>query len=155
VTVVPEFIWYPGVDGKVEREQFVLTCRRGFGFVHVEAYGRDLYVGWDTHVNAATWAEETLATGIDRATGRHVIAKRVVAAPLSPSEYDLTDASFLTEWLHTNVVALLRLKMAEHRIDQEIDFQIQRESRRGVLKQDADRGESPLRRAVARVKRVG
>ncbi len=132
-SVAPERIWYAGVDGKVEREQIVVSYRRAMAFVHVEAHGDDLYVGWDSHVNTGTWIEETLAAGIDRETGESVVAKKVVLGMQTPNEYDITDTSFLTEWLHTVVTKLVRLKMEEHRIDQQIDFVIQRGSREAVL----------------------
>ena len=132
-SVAPERIWYAGVDGKVEREQIVVGYRRALAFVHVEAHGDDLFVGWDSHVNTGTWVEQTLASGIDRETGEDVVAKRVVLGMQTPNEYDITDTSFLTEWLHAVVTKLVRLKMAEHRIDQEIDFVIQRGSRESVL----------------------
>ncbi|MFT5469628.1 MAG: hypothetical protein ACI8UO_004750 [Verrucomicrobiales bacterium] len=131
--IAPEKIWYPGVDGKVEREQIVVRFRRGLGFVHVESYGDDLYVGWDTHVNSGNWIEERLQVGRDKETQLNVSANRVVAGWQIPSEYDVTDAVFLTEWLHGVLTRVVKLKMEEQRIDQEIDFTIQRESRRGVL----------------------
>jgi len=132
-TVAPERIWYAGVDGKVEREQIVVGYRRALAFVHVEAHGDDLFVGWDSHVNTGTWVERTLASGIDRESGKYVVAKQVVLGTLTPNEYDVTDTSFVTEWLHTVATTLVRLKMEEHRIDQEIDFVIQRGSRDHVL----------------------
>ncbi len=135
-SVAPERIWYAGVDGKVEREQIVVGYRRAMAFVHVEAHGDDLYVGWDSHVNTGTWVEQTLASGIDRESGKHVVAKHVVIGTQAPNEYDITDTNFLTEWLHTVVTRNVRLKMEEHRIDQEIDFVIQRGSREAVLRGD-------------------
>ncbi|MGH7562448.1 MAG: hypothetical protein ACRENB_15680 [Gemmatimonadales bacterium] len=133
IQVEPERIWYRGVDGKVEREQLVCTFRRAIAFVHLEPYGDELYVGWDSHVNAATWVEQTLAQGVDRQSAKPVVANRVVPGWQSPNEYDITDVNFLTEWLHAAMVRVLRLKMEEQRIDQEIDFKIQRESRKAAL----------------------
>ena len=156
ISVAPEQIWYPGVDGKVEREQIVVRYRRAMAFVHVQAHGDDLYVGWDSHVNIGTWVEETLAAGIDRKTGKSVVAKRVAPGWQAPNEYDITDANFLTEWLHTQVVRSVRLRMEQHRIDQEIDFVIQRESRAGVLRGEEASTTPPARggRFGGRLKRV-
>jgi hypothetical protein len=154
VKVETEAIWYPGVDGKVEREQLVTAFRRAVAFVHVEPYGDDLYVGWDSHVNAGTWMEERIASGISRSSRLPVVANRVVAAWQTPNEYDLTDANFLTEWVHSHVVRVVRLKLDEHKIDQEIDFTIHRESRRDLLEEEErpDRGtKKPMRKKLERI----
>lgn len=133
IQIQQEHIWYPGVDGKVERQQVVCTFRRAIGFLHLEPYGNDLYVGWDSHVNCGTWVEETLARGVDRESGKLVVANRVVPGWQAPNEYDITDVNYMTEWLHAAIVRVVRLKIEEHRIDQEIDFTIQRESRKAAL----------------------
>ncbi|MDE2275358.1 MAG: hypothetical protein KGK09_03600 [Burkholderiales bacterium] len=133
VTVRGELIGYASVDGKVEREQHVIAFRRAVAFLHLEAYGKDLYVGWDSHVNAGIWREEDVARGLDRVSGRAVVARHVVQGWQQPNEYDLTDASFLTEWLHAALVGVVKQQLAEHRIDQDIDFTIQRESRAAAL----------------------
>jgi hypothetical protein len=133
VKIVVEKIWYPGVDGKVERRQIVSTYRRAIGYLHVEAYGDDLYVGWDTHVNAGTWVEQTIARGIDKRSGVYVVANRVVPGSQIPNEFDITDTNFLTEWIHATVVKIIRLKMEEHKIDEQIDFTVHRESRNEVF----------------------
>lgn len=142
ISVAPERIWYAGVDGKVEREQIVVRFRRAIGYVHIESYGEDLYVGWETYVNSGTWVEETLSRGIDRATGVYVVANRVIPGLQRPSEYDVNDVNFLTEWLHATVVRVIRLEMEELKIDQEIDFTIQRESRNAALGGDREARES-------------
>ncbi len=156
--VVPERIWYPGVDGKVEREQIVVRFQRGIGFVQIESYGEDLFVGWDTYVNAGTWVEETLSRGIDRATGAYAVAKRVVPGTLLPSEYDVHDGNFLTEWLHAAVVRTVRLAMEEAKIDQEVDFTIQR-GQRDVSSENGEPGTDTVRSAASRfasgLRRVG
>lgn len=159
IAVTIERIWYPGVDGKVERDQIVVRFRRAIGFVHVEPYGEDLYVGWDAHVNGGTWAEETLSRGVDKESGKLVVANRVVAGYQNSNEYDLTDVNFLTEWLHNTLTRVVRLKMEEHRIDQEIDFTIHRESRQFALEASKERGsaqkqESPGRTLLSRLRRV-
>lgn len=159
IFVAPEQIWYAGVDGKVEREQIVIRFRRAIGFVQIESYGEDLFVGWDTYVNSGTWIEETLSRGIDRVTGAYVAANRVVPGTQRPTEYDINDVNFLTEWLHAAVVRSVRLKMEELKIDQEIDFTIQRESRNAALSEGGtDRSHEPTS-AVSRfssgLRRVG
>ena len=158
IQVSPERIWYAGVDGKVEREQIVCTFRRAIGFVHLEPYGDDLYLGWDTHVNAGTWIEQTLTRGVDRKSGKLAVANRVVPGWQVPNEYDITDVNFLTEWLHGSVVRMLRLKMEEHKIDQEIDFTVQRESRKDALSAtqpgEADTASNTANRFTSKLRRI-
>jgi hypothetical protein len=154
--IANEHIWYPGVDGKVEREQLVLSYRRAVAFVHLERHGDDLYVAWDAHVNIGAWTESSLARGIDRETGKPVVANRVAPGLRLASEYDLADSSFLGEWLHANLTKVLKLSMEEHRIDQEIDFTVNRESRRDALGNQAQshpNAEKP-KRSGFRLKRV-
>jgi hypothetical protein len=134
VSMRPEWIGYASVDNKVEREQQVFTFRRAMAFVRLEAYGNDLYLGWDSHINAGIWVEQDLRHGVDRISGRPVVARRVVEGWHAPSEYDVSDASFVTEWLHACIVRVVKEELANYRIDQEIDFTIQRESRADALR---------------------
>jgi hypothetical protein len=134
VALRSEWIGYASVDSKIEREQLVASFRRAIAFLRLESYGRDLYLGWDSHVNAGVWQEQDIGQGLDRETGSPVVARRVVQGWQAPSEYDISDANFLTEWLHACVVSVVKLQIAEYRIDQEIDFTIQRESRSDALR---------------------
>jgi hypothetical protein len=131
-TFTDENIWYWGIDGKEERRQFVITFRRALAFVQIYAYHRDLYVSWDTHVNRGTWGEYPVAQGIDAATGRRISANSIRFAWHVPNEYDIADASYLSEWIHALVVERVKETIEERKISQEIDFRIQREERRGV-----------------------
>ena len=131
-----ERIGYWSVDGRVERDQMAVRYRRAIGFVHVVPYGENLYVGWECHLNSATWAEEALARGVDRVSGHLVHANRVVAGTQMLNEYDVADSNFLAEWLHEAIKRELLLQIAEHKIDQDIDFTVQRESRKDALQTD-------------------
>lgn len=124
---------YWSVDGQVERDQLAVRYRRALGFVHVVPYGDHLYVGWECHLNAAAWAEETIARGVDRVSGCNVHANRVVYGVQQLNEYDIADANFLSEWLHEAVKRELQLQAADHKIDLEIDFTVQRESRKSAF----------------------
>jgi hypothetical protein len=104
--------------------------------------------------------EQTLQHGVDRRSGKYVVAKRVVEGWQLPNEYDVDDVNFLTEWLHAGIVRVVRLKMEELKIDQEIDFTIQRESRTAALSgstsENRDAGRSAGIQGVAsRLRRVG
>lgn len=128
-----ERVWYWGLDGKEEREQWVLTAGRGIVFCQIYAFGQDLYVGWDGHLNRGQWVEQTVASGIDKASGDPVGISRVVPGTQPLTEYDLADLSCLMEWTHAQVVKLLKQLTAEKKIDQEIDFSIQRAERQKVV----------------------
>jgi hypothetical protein len=132
-TVGTERIGYWGTDNWVEREQIVVRHRRAIGFIHVVAYGDVLYVAWECLLNSASWVEQTLAKGLDRVSGLDVVANRVVAGFHRLNEYDLGDSNFLAEWMHEAIKREVKLRMAEQKIDQEIDFTVQRESRKDAL----------------------
>ena len=77
--------------------------------------------------------EQTVASGIDKASGDPVGISRVVPGTQPLTEYDLADLSCLMEWTHAQVVKLLKQLTAEKKIDQEIDFSIQRAERQKVV----------------------
>ena len=125
--------WYWGLDGKEEREQWVLTAGRAIVFCQIHQYGKDLYVGWDGHLNRGQWVEQTVASGIDKATHNPITISRVVPGTQPVTEYDLADLSCLMEWVHAQAVKLLKQLITEKNIDQEIDFKIQRAERQQVI----------------------
>jgi hypothetical protein len=133
LVVSVEHIGYWGVDSRVERDQVAIRYRRALAFAQIVPHGATLYVSWECHLNSASWAEQTLARGVDRESGLDVHANRVVLGSLALNEYDLADSNFLSEWVHEACKQVLKLKMAEHQIDQEIDFTVQRESRKEAL----------------------
>ena len=128
-----ENIWYLGIDGKEERAQVVVMFRRGISFVHVYPYGNDLYVGWDAHLNCGTWVEKpTLLAGVDRKTDARCRWHVLEADWHVPNEYDITDTNCLIEWVHSAVIKIVKKALADHQIDQEIDFRILRSERDGI-----------------------
>jgi hypothetical protein len=131
--IADEDISYHGIDGRVERQQIVARLGRGIVFVHVYCYGKDLYVGWDAHVNAGVWAEKAVGVGVDPQSGRLTRALGVTTSWHSPNEYDVTDASFLLEWVHATVSRIIKDVVREYKIDQEINFEIVRERRQDVV----------------------
>lgn len=125
------------------------------GFVHVVPYEDVLYVGWESHLNSASWIEEKLAEGIDRVSRFDVVANRVVAGWHRLNEYDVSDSNFLAEWLHEAVKREIRLRMAEQKIDQEIDFTVQRESRTDALATASETQSQAKQPNSKRFKRLG
>jgi hypothetical protein len=129
-----EKIWYRGVDGKEEREQLVICFRRAIAFIHIYAYGDDLFVGWDAHVNGGTWLETKIGIRRDPKTKAPCQLNSIVAGWQTPSEYDITDAETLIERVHAAVTQVVKRIMAENKIDQDIDFKIQqRGERQGIV----------------------
>jgi hypothetical protein len=128
-----ETVWYWGLDGKEERDQIVLSQGRAIVFVQVYRYGKDLYVGWDGHLNRGQWVEKTIAKGIDRATGKLAAISCVVPGTQPLTEYDVIDLSCLMEWCHAQLTKLAKQLLEELKIDQEIDFTILRGERQGLL----------------------
>ena len=138
-SIADERIWYWGVDGKEERQQTVVSFRSALAFMHFNAYGNDLYVAWDAHINRGTWTEKPVGKGTSAETGAlcevHTIAP---AQRTAVSEYDVSDANCVLERVHAVITRVLRRKLAEHRLDQEIDFTIVREQRAGLTGGEAE-----------------
>jgi hypothetical protein len=130
--IATENNWVWGSDGKEEREQTVVRLRRGILFLHLYQYGENLYVGWDGHVNCGNWDEKVVTKGYEKSTGELCAVHTIAAGWHVPNEYDITDTNCLIEQVHAVVVRCVKLKVAEKRIDQEIDFKIVREARQGV-----------------------
>ena len=78
----------------------MLTLGRGIFFCQVYRYDRDLYVGWDAHLNRGQWVEKTVGHGLDHQTRRPVKINTVVNGTQPVTEYDVTDLSCLIEWAH-------------------------------------------------------
>lgn len=150
-----EKIGYWGTDSWVERRQIVVNHRRAIGFLHIEPYGEVLYVAWECHLNSASWVEEKLAQGIDSNSGLDVVANRVVAGWHRLNEYDISDSNFLAEWIHEAVKREIKLRLAELKIDQEIDFTVQRESRTDAISASAETTTPGKKPKTGRFKRLG
>lgn len=127
-----ERIWYWGPNGKVQREQIVVRLRRAVAFVHIYSYGEDLYVGWDAHVNSGSWQEYLVAKGYSKKQALPVELYAVEPTWHQPNEYDVYDANFIIEAIHALMTRIVRRVVKEFKIDQEIDFNIVRESRKDV-----------------------
>jgi hypothetical protein len=134
-----EKTWYHGLDGKVEREQIVMIFRRAIAFVHIYPDGGDLYVGWVAHLNRGAWAEKLVGVGLDPATGAPCQLKTIEAGTQALNEYDLIDGNVLSERVHAAIVKVIKRILVERKIDQEIDFKILREERKGIVDQADDK----------------
>jgi hypothetical protein len=156
--LVNEKIWYWGVDGKEEREQLVVRFRRGIAFVHIYQYDEDLFVGWDAHVNCGAWIEQVAGGGYDKTTQELCSVHTIAAGWHVPNEYDITDTNCLLERVHTVITQVIKLKLAEHQIDQEIDFKILREPRQSIVGREAEAGgviSGGIQNVLSKVRRIG
>jgi hypothetical protein len=139
-----EDISYLTPDGKQERKQLVLSQGRGTVFCHVYPYGEDLYIGWDAHLNYGQWVEAALDSGYDPKLGSPAVIKTVIPGISRVTEYDLIDLNSLTEWTHSRFVQLIKQVMAEHSLDQEIDFKILRGERQSLLRDQETKKKRPF-----------
>lgn len=135
---------YMTPDGKQERQQLVLSQGRGLVFCHIYPYGDDLYIGWDAYLNYGQWAERAVGSGYDPKLRSPVVIKTVTPGVARATEYDLIDVNSLTEWVHSRVVQVLKQVMAEHKLDQEIDFKIVRGERQSLLRDQGKSARRPL-----------
>ncbi|MDQ6827492.1 MAG: hypothetical protein M3081_01335 [Gemmatimonadota bacterium] len=142
-----ERVWSFGLDGKIEREQIVITLGRGILFCQIQPYDKELYIGWDAHLNSGQWVERTLQKGVDTQTERLTAVNTVVPGWQQLSQFDVTDLSTLIEWTHAKLVQLIKRLMEERKIDQEVDFHILRGERQGLTKDEPpeDAGASGVR----------
>ncbi|MEP6690939.1 MAG: hypothetical protein ABJD07_07270 [Gemmatimonadaceae bacterium] len=129
-----ERVWSFGLDGKIEREQIVITLGRGILFCRIQPYDKELYIGWDAHLNSGQWTERTVQKGIDTQTERLTAVNTVVPGWQQLTQFDVTDVSTLIEWTHAKFVQLIKRLMEERKIDQEVDFHILRGERQGLTK---------------------
>jgi len=135
-----ERIGYRVLGEQVIREQIVLTARRGIVYCQIYEFGSDLFVGWQSFLNRGRWIErDPGARGIDKASGRRVEVRTVTPGSEPLCEYDYFDASCLTEWTHTQIVALIKQLMKELQIDQEMDFRIVRGERESREQNDSEK----------------
>jgi hypothetical protein len=141
-------------NGYDERDRLVITKGQGVAHLHVYRFGADVFVGWDSYVNWAQWAE-TRPVSARVAAGRVTEYRGLEPGLYVPNEYDLIDLNSLIEIVHRCVSDVLKAMMEEHKIDQEVDFNIIRGDRDNALdrdrydrrlKQRADGDASPRRR---------
>jgi hypothetical protein len=145
-----EKVWYWGLDGKEEREQLVLSAGRGLVFCQIYQYGKDLYIGWDGHLNHGQWVEVKAAQGVDRGTGKPITFMTTTPGTQRPSEYDLIDLSCLMEWTHAQLVKLSKQLVEELQIDQEIDFTILRGARQSLTAGQQKEGRGRIKNVFKR-----
>jgi hypothetical protein len=139
-----ENIAYITPDGKQERQQLVLSQGRGLVFCHIYPYGNELYIGWEAYLNYGQWPEKVITSGYDTSLKALTVINTVTPGIALVTEYDLIDLNSLTEWAHARVVQVVKQVMAEHKLDQEIDFKILRGERQSLLRDQEPEKRRPM-----------
>jgi len=131
--IFKEDISYWGINGKEEKEQLVCIFNRSYVFINIYDYGKDLYIGWNANLNYGTWEEYKVTEGYTNGYLKNIDLFSVQVGWKEVNEYDLSDANFLLETVHSNITQIVKRIIKEREIDQEIDFSIVRESRKDAL----------------------
>ena len=135
VTTETERYGFRSPNGYDERDRLVITKGQGVAHLHVYRFGADVFVGWDSYINWAQWAE-TKPVSARNSTGRKTEYRGLEPGLYVPNEYDLIDLNSLIEIVHRCVSDVLKAMMEEHKIDQEVDFNIIRGDRDNALDRD-------------------
>ncbi len=135
VTTETERYGFRSPNGYDERDRLVITKGQGVAHLHVYRFGADVFVGWDSYINWAQWAE-TRPVSTRASIGRRTEYRGLEPGLYVPNEYDLIDLNSLIEIVHRCVTDVLKAMMEEHKIDQEVDFSIIRGDRDNALDRD-------------------
>jgi hypothetical protein len=130
----------PTPRGFESRERLVLTMGQATLHVHVQRFGRDAFVGWDSHLNWRRWAEGDIEsrTVVDRSAVEYRTLKVGIHVP---TEFDLMEANVLSETTHLRIVNEIKSFLKEREIEADLDFRIIRGDRANAL--DRDRNAPP------------
>lgn len=140
-----EQVWNEGLDAMICRNQVVLSFRRCLVFIEIHAYGDDLYLDWEAFLNLGYWAEGKSYAGFPADSDVPVLIHDIVSGVKAIEEFDFSDGNFSVEWVHATVKRHLKRLLAEHEIDQEIDFRVIRENRSSMLEAGQSRAEKSVR----------
>lgn len=118
--------------GFEERERLVITKGQGNVHVHVQPFGRDAFVGWDSYLNWARWSETSPISTVIR-EGNRIEYKSLVVGDHVPTKFDLMELNALAETSHRNIVREIKAFLKEKEIEADLDFQIIRGDRNRAL----------------------
>ena len=135
ITTETERYGFRSPNGYDERDRLVIAKGQGVAHLHVYRFGTDVFVGWDSYINWAQWAE-TRPVSARVSTGRVTEYRGLEPGLYLPNEYDLIDLNSLIEIVHRCVTDVLKAMMEEYKIDQEVDFNIIRGDRDNALDRD-------------------
>lgn len=122
----------PTPRGFESRERLVLTMGQATLHVHVQRFGRDAFVGWDSHLNWRRWAEGDVEART--IANRSAVEYRSLKVGIHvPTEFDLMEANVLSETTHLRIVNEIRAFLKEREIEADLDFRIIRGDRSRAL----------------------
>ena len=123
--------------GFEQRERLVITKGQGNVHVHIQPFGRDAFVGWDSFLNWARWSETAAVSTVVRG-GSKIEYKSLNAGAHVPSKFDLMELGALAETTHRNIVREIKAFLNEKEIEADLDFQIIRGDRNRALTEGND-----------------
>ena len=123
--------------GFEERERMVLGKGQATLHVHVYPYGRDAFVGWDSHLNWNRWEEGSVLSSTV-AEKRRVQYKALQVGVHLPNEFDLIECDVLSETTHRRLVSEIKAYLKEREIEDDLDFKIIRGDRARALEEGKD-----------------
>lgn len=133
-----DVVQWGGYQLKEVRRQLVVELRRAKAYVGVYAYGNDLYLRWDSHLNWQTWLLQrfpyTSAVGyrfsshlLSWAVPRFLEVPDVYEYALTSSrvtDYDWADADAIQDLVHEVLTDIVRGLKERYKIEKEIDFEM-------------------------------
>ncbi len=120
-------------NGYDERERIVLSRGQGYMHVHVARLGDDLFVGWESQLNWAHWAE-TQPVARKYAGIRETEFRSLAPGWYLPGDVDLFDLESLSALVHHAIEREIKAVMRERNVTRDIDFEIIRADRDQILK---------------------
>jgi len=120
------------------RDRLVITKGQGNVHVHIQPFGRDAFVGWDSYLNWARWSETKPVSTVVR-QGKRVEYRSLTAGVHVPSKFDLMELGALAETTHRNIVREIKAFLKEKEIEADLDFRIIRGDRSRALSEGKEK----------------
>jgi hypothetical protein len=127
--------------GFESRDRLVITKGQGNVHVHIQPFGRDAFVGWDSYLNWARWSETPPISTVIR-DGNRIEYKSLAAGAYVPSKFDLMELNALAETAHRNIVREIKAFLKEKEIEADLDFHIIRGDRGRALSEGKEESAS-------------
>jgi hypothetical protein len=134
------------------RDRHVASHGQGNVHIHIRGFGNDAFVGWESYLNWARWAEGVVSVTTVKSGNRIEYTPLSVGAHI-PSRADLHDLNAFAEIIHFHIVEEIRLFLKEREIQADLDFSILRGDRQEALNQGKDSGRNNEPRVRLRSRR--
>ena len=128
--------------GYEERERLVLSKGQGTFHAHIYPFSHDAFVGWESYLNWAKWAETDSGGSIVKQGGARLLLRSLQVGVHIPSTVDMMELNSLTEMAHRVIVDEVKSFLRSRDLEADLDFKIVRGDRANALskqgKQDLD-----------------